>query len=107
MGAQQSLRLSSVRSIPEVIHKTMPAYSADALRAGLEGRVTLAAQIGTDGKPRDIRVLRGLGAGLDEQALECLRQWTFRPALGPFGNPVRAHATVEIVFSLEDLQITR
>ena len=87
---------------PEVTYRTVPAYSADALRIGLEGHVILAVEIRTDGIPQNIRVIQGLGAGLDEQALDCLRQWRFRPALGPYGNPVRAHATIEIVFSLED-----
>jgi len=101
MGAQVFSPRRS-RQSPEVTHRTLPAYSAGALRIGLEGRVTLAAEIGTNGIAENIRVIHGLGAGLDEQALDCLRQWTFRPALGPFGNPVKAHLTIEIVFSLED-----
>ena len=87
---------------PEVMCRTLPAYSADALRIRLQGRVTLAAEIATDGSAQNIRVIQGLGAGLDERASDCLRQWTFRPALGPFGTPVRAQVTIEIVFSLED-----
>jgi TonB family protein len=77
-------------------------YNVDALRVGLEGRVTLAAEIRTDGVAHKIRVIHGLGAGLDEQAVDCLRQWTFRPAVGPDGNPVTAHATIQIEFSLKN-----
>ena len=101
MGAQG---LSPRRSnqAPEVIGRTLPAYSAEALRMRLQGRVTLAAEIAIDGTAQNIRVIHGLGAGLDERASDCLRQWTFRPALGPLGTPVRAQVTIEIVFSLED-----
>ena len=101
MGAQAYSPRRSIRP-PEVIRRILPTYSAEALRIGLEGRVTLATEIGTDGIAQNIRVIHGLGAGLDEQALDCLRQWTFRPALGSLGNPVRAQAIIEIVFSLED-----
>ena len=89
---------------PFCIYRTSPTYSADALLIGLEGRVTLTIEIGTDGLVHDIRVVHGLGAGLDEQAVECLRQWTFRPALDWMGNPVTAPAEVTFHFLLPNSQ---
>jgi periplasmic protein TonB len=49
----------------------------------------------------EIKVTRGLGKGLDEKAVECLRKWRFSPATR-HGEPVPAKATVEIVFRLPE-----
>ena len=59
----------------------------------------LSVTIGTDGIPRDIQVIRPLDAGLDIQAVECVKTWRFRPAARD-GQPVTAFATVEIRFRL-------
>ena len=85
---------------PSCTRTITPTYSAEALRIGLAGPVTLAIKIGIDGIAHNIRVIQGLGAGLDEQAVECLRQWTFSSALDHDGNPVAAYAQVTIHFSL-------
>jgi periplasmic protein TonB len=61
--------------------------------------VELSVTIGTDGRPRDIQVIRGLDAGLDRKATECVTGWRFRPALRD-GEPITAFATVEVKFSL-------
>jgi periplasmic protein TonB len=52
-----------------------------------------------DGKPRDIRVLRTLGLGLDEKAMEAVKNWRFEPALKD-GKPVDVQITVEVTFHL-------
>jgi TonB family protein len=75
-------------------------WRTEALRIGLTGDVTLAFEIGIDGIAHDIGVVHSLGAGLDEQAVDCLRQWTFRPALDRKGNPVTAPATIKFSFLL-------
>lgn len=54
---------------PVVIHKTEPAYTEDARKAKAEGAVILRADIGADGRPHDIRVVKRLGYGLDESAV--------------------------------------
>jgi TonB family protein len=84
---------------PILIHKTDPQYTKEALDAKTEGEVILSLMIGEDGAPSDIKVVRGLGMGLDEKAAECLRQWRFRPATN-HSEPVSAKVTVEIDFRL-------
>ena len=61
--------------------------------------MTLSAVIAADGAVTEIKVIRGLGHGLDEKAVECLRKWTFTPATR-HGEPVPAKTTVEINFRL-------
>lgn len=66
-------------SPPVVVAKQAPAYSAEARLAKLEGGVLLSMVVGSDSRPRDIRVVRTLGLGLDEQAIESVRAWQFKP----------------------------
>jgi hypothetical protein len=55
--------------------------------------------VGVDGRPRDIHVIRYLGHGLDEQAIETLRQWTFEPGTTD-GVPVPVLISVQMAFHL-------
>jgi protein TonB len=84
---------------PVVVHKTEPAYTEDARKAKVEGAVTLWAEIGTDGRAHDIRVIQGLEYGLNESATKCLSEWRYRPGTAN-GVPVTVPATIEIFFSL-------
>ncbi len=82
-----------------VLKSARPTYTQEALDAKLEGAVLLSFTVETDGTPSEIIVLRSLGKGLDEKAVECLQQWRFHPAtnsLGPIPSKVRA----EISFRL-------
>jgi protein TonB len=85
---------------PVVAHKTEPAYTEDARKAKVEGAVTLRADIGADGKPHDIRVIKRLGYGLDDQAVKCLSEWRYRPGTAN-GAPVTVPATIEILFTVD------
>jgi periplasmic protein TonB len=84
---------------PRVVQRTMPEYTQEALKAKVEGDVVLTTTIQTDGTPGDIKVTRGLGNGLDEKAIDCLKQWRFSPG-SRNGKPVAVKATVEIRFRL-------
>jgi periplasmic protein TonB len=84
---------------PVVIRKAMPKYTDEARKAKVEGAVFLQALIGTDGKAHNILVIRSLGYGLDEKAVECLSQWRFRPGTRD-GVPVSSSQRAEIVFHL-------
>jgi TonB family protein len=86
-------------SPPRVIHRVDLEYTDEALSAKLQGTVVLSTVVGTDGAPGEIKVARGLGKGLDEKAVECLRQWRFAPALN-HGEPLPAKVTVEMEFRL-------
>jgi TonB family protein len=61
--------------------------------------VLLAVVVDTNGRPNDLRVIRPLGLGLDEMAMEAVRQWLFRPGTKD-GKPVAVQATIQINFRL-------
>jgi protein TonB len=88
-------------SLPAVVQKVDPEYTREAAEAKIEGLVTLTTTVSPDGTPSDIRVIRGLGRGLDEKAVECLNKWRFRPGTrDAVAIPVRAH--VQIRFRLPE-----
>lgn len=84
---------------PQVIHSEEPEYSEEARKARFQGTVVLAIEVDVNGRPENIRVLRGLGLGLDEKAIEALERWRFRPAIAG-DHPVPAQAVVEVTFRL-------
>jgi len=65
---------------PKLVFAPDPEYSAEAKNAKLEGVCVLALIVGADGYPRDIKVARSLGLGLDEKAIEAVQKWRFLPA---------------------------
>ncbi len=76
-----------------------PDFSEAARKAKYQGTVTLAAVIGLDGRPRNLRVIHALGMGLDEKALERVRTWLFEPGKRN-GQPVAVAMTLEVDFRL-------
>lgn len=84
---------------PQLIYKVEPEYSDEARKAKYQGTVVLYVVIDEKGLPRDIKVVRPLGLGLDEKAIEAVRQWRFRPGYMN-GRPVAVAATIEINFRL-------
>ena len=88
-------------SAPRPIHQPLPKYSKEARKAKYQGVCVLWLVVGTDGKPRDndIRVVRTLGFGLDEEAIKAVKKWTFEPARKD-GQPVAVQVNVEVNFKL-------
>jgi TonB family protein len=84
---------------PMVIHKAEPEYTEEAREANLEGIVILSAVVGADGVPSDIKLVRGLGKGLDQKAIECLASWRFKPAT-LHGEPAPPKVSVDMTFRL-------
>lgn len=84
---------------PTLISKVEPQYTEEARTAKYDGSVMLAVVVGADGKAEDIRILKPLGMGLDEKAIEAVRQWVFRPGTNQ-GVPVRVRAQIEVNFRL-------
>jgi TonB family protein len=62
-----------------LMHKVDPQYTPEARAAGLQGTLTLYVEVDAIGKPSDIEVMEGLGMGLDEAAINAVRQWQYRP----------------------------
>jgi TonB family protein len=84
---------------PRLLYKIEPEYPDEARKARYEGTVVLNVEIDPAGRPRRLRVLRGLGLGMDERALEAVEKWRFAPALDS-GRPVAAPVIVEVSFRL-------
>lgn len=82
-----------------VLYKPVPAYTDEARAQRIEGDVSLEVEFTADGQVRVIRVLQGLGHGLDEMASRAAQQIKFRPATAK-GVPVDFRATVNITFRL-------
>ena len=86
---------------PRLLYKVEPEYSETARKARIEGTVFLTVEIWEDGKAHNIRVLRSLGYGLDEQAIKAVKQWRFSPGKKD-GKPVRVAAQIQVSFRLVD-----
>ena len=82
---------------PTLIYKVEPEYTEEARHAELQGTVLLYAQIGPDGKAINMKVLRGIGLGLDEKAMEAVTMWQFKPGMKG-GQPVTVEAQIEVNF---------
>lgn len=87
-------------SFPACIHCGQAQYTGAAVIAKITGTVTLSVVIGADGKAQRISVQRALPCGLDQQAIDAIKDWSFRPATGPDGNPAAVIQTIEVTFNL-------
>jgi TonB family protein len=84
---------------PRPIYDPEPEYSDEARRNKFQGDVVLWVVIGSDGAPRDIRVQRSLGMGLDEKAVAAVKNWRFQPAMKD-GRAVTVQVSIEVNFRL-------
>jgi periplasmic protein TonB len=85
---------------PVCIYCPDPKYSEEARKAKYQGVVVLQVVINSDGRPTSINVVKGPGLGLEEKAVEAVREWRFKPALGPAGKAVAVSVIVEANFRL-------
>jgi periplasmic protein TonB len=86
-------------SAPQAIATPDPEYTEEARNAKTQGTCVLWLIVDDQGRPRDIRVIRGLGFGLDARAIEAVKQWRFQPAMKD-GRPVSVQISVEVGFRL-------
>lgn len=84
---------------PRLVKKIEPEYSEEARKAKWHGTVVMSVVVDEKGRPRDIRVLRRLGLGLDEKAIDAVQRWEFKPGTLN-GKPVAVQAVVEVNFRL-------
>jgi protein TonB len=92
-------RIGGGVSAPSLIYKVEPEYSEEARKAKHQGTVVLYVVVDEKGQPRDLRVIRAIGLGLDEKAIDAVQKWRFKPGLKD-GRPVAVAATVEVNFRL-------
>ncbi len=86
-------------SAPQAISTPDPEYTEQARNAKAQGTCILWLIVDDQGHPRDIRVVRGLGFGLDAKAVDAVKQWRFEPAMKD-GHPVNVQISVEVGFRL-------
>jgi len=84
---------------PRLLMKGEPEYSDEARMAGIDAVVGVALIVGENGIPRDLKVSRGAGFGLDENAIEAVAHWRFSPAMKA-DAPVAVKANVDVTFKL-------
>lgn len=84
---------------PKPIYSPAPNYSEEARKAKLQGTVMLSLVVDAHGNPTNIRVVRSLGMGLDENAIEQTRMWRFIPGTRN-GLPVPVRVVLEVTFRL-------
>lgn len=91
---------ANVLSLPKCAYCPDPQYTDEAREAKLQGTVTLQVLVGADGRASQIRIVRGIGLGLDDRAVQSVRGWKFIPAYDAARRSVPAWVTVEAVFRL-------
>ncbi|MBI5663066.1 MAG: energy transducer TonB [Ignavibacterium album] len=75
-------------------------YPEIAKRAGVEGKVYVLAFVDENGDVRDAKIIKGIGAGCDEAALEAVKKTKFKPGKQR-GKPVRVQVSIPVVFKLQ------
>jgi TonB family protein len=92
-------KIGSGVTAPQVLAKTDPEYTEEARVAKYSGTVVLYLEITPEGVAQNIRVVRTLGLGLDEKAVEAIGKWRFKPGTKD-GEPVTVMANIEVNFRL-------
>lgn len=92
-------RIGNGVSAPRLLKESGPGYAEDARIAKHQGQVRVLFVVEKTGLVRDIRVLRSVGLGLDEKAVDAVRTWTFAPGQKD-GSPVAVEVQLEVNFRL-------
>jgi TonB family protein len=92
-------RAGSGITAPQIVREVKPDYTEEARRRSVSGDVVLEIVVRSDGRVGDVKLLRGLGLGLDQKAIDAVRQWRFAPARR-MGTPVDVIVEVAVEFRL-------
>jgi len=86
---------------PIPIFEKKPQYTAEAMRAKVQGIVQLECIVMPDGTVGNVEIIRSLDSsfGLDQEAVKAAKQWRFRPGTR-LGEPVAVRVTIELTFTL-------
>jgi len=85
---------------PSCFYQPSPEYSDEARKTKYQGAVVVQGIVNLDGRITDIKILKGVGMGLDENAVAAVKTWRCKPAIGPSGKPVRTLVPIEVTFRL-------
>jgi TonB family protein len=97
--APGTVRIGGNVSAPRVLSAPEPEFSEEARRSRISGNVLVYLVIDESGLPQDVKVIRGLGHGLDEKAVEAVSKYRFKPAMRD-GVPVKVEMHVEVNFQI-------
>jgi TonB family protein len=86
-------------SAPLLIHSVQPEFTDEARRANYQGSVSIKLIVDSQGNPQDVRLASHLGMGLEEKAIEAVRQYKFRAAMYE-GHPVSVQIVIDVDFHL-------
>ena len=86
-------------SAPMVMYQVDPEFSEEARKAKVMGTVTVGLIVDKNGRPEDVHVVRGVGYGLDQKAVEAVSQYKFKPAMEN-GQPVMVALNIEVNFQI-------
>ncbi len=84
---------------PSLMREVKPVYTEEGRRRSVEGDVVMEVVVRADGSIGTVRVLQGLGSGLDQRAIDAVRQWRFSPARR-YGTPVDVLVEIAVEFRL-------
>jgi TonB family protein len=98
-ASERILKAGGSVTPPRVTFAPEPEFSTDARRSRISGSVLVYLQVGKDGMPYHIRILRPIGLGLDEKAAEAVAKYRFKPAMEN-GEPVPVELNVEVNFQI-------
>jgi TonB family protein len=85
---------------PKLLQKVEPVYTEEARGGKIQGTVVLMVDIDPQGMATNPEVIRSVEPGLDQKAVEAVRQWQFQPGAKD-GAPVTVRATIEVNFRLK------
>jgi len=88
-------------SVPACVYCPSPSFTEEARAAKFSGSVVLQVVVTADGRAENISVVRKAGYGLEQNAIETVKKWQFRPAKGPDGNPVATVVPIEVTFRIK------
>lgn len=91
---------ANVARQPACLYCPEPPYTDEARKAKLQGKLTVRVLVGADGCAKRMQVVQGLGSGLDESALETIRNWRFTPARDAGQRPLTSWVLIETRFQL-------
>ncbi len=86
-------------SAPQVIHSVEPEFTEEARRANYQGNVSIRLIVDSQGNPQDVRLASHLGMGLEQKAVEAVRQYKFSPATYQ-GHAVSVQILIDVDFHL-------
>jgi protein TonB len=92
-------KIGSGVSTPQVIHQVEPDFTTEARKAKFMGTVIVGCIVNERGVPEDVHVVRGVGLGLNDKAIQAVKQYKFKPAMEG-GKPVPVQLNIEVNFQI-------